>query len=123
MTLGGLFVATKERLEDIYSLLNEVLPNKVYYALYVEDNVEVPFIVYQEISKNPKTYADDLYLLKQITIQITLVTKNKDVVLEDKLEDALDLAGIDFRLISEYPLIDTGIYRIYEIKMEEFKNE
>ena len=116
-------MATKERLEYIYSLLNEVLPNKVYYALYVEDNAEVPFIVYQEIGKNPKTYADDLYLLKQITIQITLVTKNKDIVLEEKLEEAFDIAGIDFRLISEYSLIDTGIYRIYEIKMEEFKNE
>lgn len=91
-------MATKERLEYIYSLLNEVLPNKVYYALYVENNAEVPFIVYQEISKNPKTYADDLYLLKQITIQITLVTKNKDVVLEERLEDALELAGIEQKL-------------------------
>lgn len=112
-----------DRLIHIYNLLNEVIPNKVYYALYVEDSAEPPFIVYQEINKNSKVYADDLYLLKQITIQITLVTKTKDTLIEYKLERVLKRALIDYKMISEYSLIDTGIYRVYEIKMEEFINE
>ena len=58
-----------------------------------------------------------------MTIQITLVTKTKDTTIESSLEEVLQNAGIDFRMISEYSLIDTGIYRIYEIKMEEYKNE
>ncbi len=113
----------KERLSYVYSLLNTVLPNKVFYAVYEADNALPPFIVYQELNKSPKVYADDSYLMKQITIQITLVTKNKDTTIETNLEEVLQNAGIDFKLITEYPLVDTGIYRIYEIKMEEFKHE
>lgn len=116
-------MGTKERLTYVYGLLNQVLPGHVYYALYVTDKAEPPFIVYQELSKNPRVYADDSYLIKQVTIQITLVTKTKDTTIESSLEEVLQSAGIDFRMISEYSLIDTSIYRIYEIKMEEIKNE
>ena len=116
-------MGTKERLTYVYGLLNQVLPGHVHYALYVTDNAEPPFIVYQELSKNPRIYADDSYLVKQVTIQITLVTKTKDTAIESNLEEVLQNAGIDYRMISEYSLIDTGIYRIYEIKMEEIKNE
>ena len=57
-------MGTKERLTYVYGLLNEVIPGNVHYALYVTDNAEPPFIVYQELNKNPKVYADDSYLIK-----------------------------------------------------------
>lgn len=37
-------------LEEIYQILNNVLPNKVFYAVNVYDNesyAELPYIVYQ----------------------------------------------------------------------------
>jgi hypothetical protein len=35
-------------LEYIYTILNEVLPNNVYYAVSVKDNIELPVIVYRD---------------------------------------------------------------------------
>jgi len=110
-------------LEYIYTILNEVLPNNVYYAVSIKDNVELPIIVYQELNKRGKTYADDAYLLKELTIQISLITSKKSIELEKRLENKLKSYDIDFQMISEFYLADSGLYRIYEIKMEEFKYE
>ncbi|MDD2260422.1 MAG: hypothetical protein PHO87_05455 [Acholeplasmataceae bacterium] len=110
-------------LEYIYTILNEVLPNNVYYAVSIKDNIELPIIVYQELNKRGKTYADDSYLLKELTIQITLITPNKNIQLEKMLENKLKLYDIEFQMISEFYIAENGLYRIYEIKMEESKYE
>lgn len=107
----------------IYSILNEVLPGNVFYALQINPNANVPFIVYQEINKRPVKFHDDFSFMKLTTIQISLVTSNKDLKLEKQLEDKLDDHDIEYQMISEFHLKDSGIYRIYEIKMEEFKYE
>lgn len=116
-------MASKEQLKTIYDLLNQVTKSKVYYALFADENIRPPFIVYQEISKRNKTYVDDYYLIKTTTIQITLVTKDKDIAIQEKLETVLTNNNIEYQMINEYHLTDTGLYTIYEIKMEEFKNE
>jgi len=107
----------------IYSVLEKVLPKNVYYALQIKPNAKLPFIVYQEINKRSTKYHDDHAFLKITTIQISLVTDKKDLKIEKKLEDTLEAHDINYQMISEYHIKDSGIYRIYEIKMEEFKYE
>ena len=49
-------------LEQLYSILNEVLSNKVFYGKNVYDNNDndsMPYIVYQEINKRAIGYHDD----------------------------------------------------------------
>lgn len=111
------------KLENIYQVLNEVLPNNVYYALSIKDNIQLPIIVYQELKKQSKTYADDSYLLKESTIQITLISTNKDINLEKSLEQVLIKYDFEYQMVNEFYLVDSGLYRIYEIKMEELKYE
>ena len=43
--------------------------------------------------------------------------------LTKKLENELRINDLSYQMINEYYLVDTGLYRIYEIKMEEFKYE
>jgi hypothetical protein len=109
-------------LEDLYSILNEVLENRVCYGTNVyddESNVDMPYIVYQETSKFPIGYHDDMPILYKSTIQITLVTKDKTPELEKRLESYLLNHGIAYEMINEFSNSDKSINRIYEIKMEE----
>lgn len=110
-------------LEFVYQILNEVLPNNVFYALSIKENIQLPIIVYQELKKRSKTYADDSYLLKESTMQMTLITKDKNINLEKSLENKLTEYDIEYQMINEFYLTDSGLYRIYEIKMEETKYE
>ncbi len=110
-------------LEFIYGILNEVLPNKVYYALSIEEQLELPIIVYQELNKRNRLFSDDKYLLKESTMQINLITENKDIELERSLEDTLTNYDVEFNMVSEFYLKDSGLYRIYEVKMEETRYE
>lgn len=110
-------------LKDIFSILNSVLDNKVFYSSNIYDNgdnASMPYIVYQEISKRPIGFMDDLPILYKSNIQITLVTKKKDLKLEKKLEDALKKNKISYSMISESHNQDKSINRVYEIQMEEF---
>lgn len=109
-------------LENIYSILNKVLKNKVFYAVNVYDNDEnapMPYIVYQEISKRPKGYHDDAPIFYSSNIQITLVTKHKDMNLEKKLEKELLQNGLSCSVLGETHNSDKSINRVYEIKMED----
>ena len=107
-------------LETIYSILDEVLKGKVFYAVNVYDNEEnapMPYIVYQEITKRPKGYVPIFYVS---SVQITLVTKKKDLALEETLEKALLKNGLSFSVLSETHNSDKSINRVYEIEMEDF---
>ena len=108
---------------NIYQILNEVLPNKVSYALLIEEKIELPIIVYQELYKRNQTFSDDESLIKVSTIQITLLTENKDINLERALEAKFKENKIEYNLISEFYLKKSGLHRIYEIIMEEIRNE
>lgn len=115
-------VVSNLNLEELYSILNSVLESKVFYGINVydnEDNARMPYIVYQEISKRPIGYHDDFPIKYQRTIQITLVTKRKDTLLEGKLEKILLKRGIFFSVLTENINSDKSVNRIYEIKMEE----
>ena len=109
-------------LEKVYQLSNGVLPSKVSYGTNIIDAVAIdvlPFIVYQEISDRVTTYADNVSVLRIVTIQITLVTEKKDPLLEKELEEALYLNGFNYQMITEYLNDDNSVNRVYEIKTEE----
>ena len=111
-------------LTKLRAVLLTVLPTVIYAHLDYdnEQNADPPFIVYQEIGKRPPQFSDDKPIYYLRTIQITLVTKKKDVVLEEKLENALLDDDYVFSLTSEYRNSDGSIYRVYEIRLEEFKH-
>ena len=111
-------------LTKLRTVLLTVLPTVIYAHLDYdnEQNADPPFIVYQEIGKRPPHFGDDKPIYYLRTIQITLVTKKKDVVLEEKLENALLDHDYVFSLTSEYRNSDGSIYRVYEIRLEEFKH-
>ncbi len=110
-------------LDDLFSILNTVLPNKVFYGVNTydnDDNAEMPYIVYQEISKRPIGYIDDKPIYYRSNIQITLVTKTKSRELENTLETLLLTNDLVYQVISEFKNNDKSLNRIYEITMEEF---
>ena len=110
------------KLEDLYQLLLTVLPDKVFYGSNVydnESNAPMPYIVYQEISKRAIGYGDNLPLAFSSNIQITLVTKKKNLSLERELEKALLDNGYSFSVTSEFFNSDKSLNRIYQINMEE----
>ena len=109
-------------LESICTILRGVLPDKVFYGTNVyddEDNASMPYIVYQEISKRAIGYGDNLPLAFSSKIQITLVTKKKDLSLERNIEKALLDNEISFELTSEFFNSDRSVNRVYQITMEE----
>lgn len=107
----------------LYQVLNQVLENKVYYALSIKESIELPIVVYQELKNKSKLFADDSYIFRESTIQITLITKDKNLRLEKALEDKLKENDINYQLVNEFYLNKSGLYRIYEIKMEEINYE
>lgn len=112
-------------LQKLFQILNGILPNQVYYAANIYDDgkeVKPPFIVYQEMNKKPDVFGDDYPDLYILNVQITLVSKEKDVLLENTLEQALLGNDLVFTLLSEYRNEDKSLSRVYEIKMEEFTN-
>ena len=111
-------------LKKLRQVLLSVLPTVIYAHLDYdnEQNAEPPFIVYQEISKRPPSFGDDKPIYYLRTIQITLSTKKKDEDLQDKLEKALLDNDYIFSLTSEYKNSDGSIYRVYEIRLEDFNH-
>ena len=113
-------------LEQIFLLLNGILPNKVTYGTNIVDANELhvyPFVVYQEISDRVQTYADNKSAVRIITYQITLVTESKEPTIEEQLESALYQSGFNYQMITEYVNDDNSVNRVYEIKQEEIKYE
>jgi hypothetical protein len=109
-------------LTELYSILDSVLEGKVFYGSNVydnDDNATMPFIVYQEISKRPSGFADNHVRWYRSSVQITLVTKAKDIALEEKLEKTLLGKDLAFSLLSESRNADKSMSRVYEIYMEE----
>lgn len=110
-------------LEYLYTILKDVIPDNVHYIVNVTDKVAYPAIIYYELSSKSAVYADDEPIYKRRVIQITLITKTKQIRLERKLEKKLDQNDIDYYMIHEYLVKGEGLHRVYEIKMEEFKYE
>ena len=110
-------------LKKLKAVLTTVLPTVIYarYDWDNEQNVEPPYILFQEISKRPPGFADDKPTHYERTVQITLTTKKKDVELEEKLEKTLLEHEYIFSLTSEYANSDHSINRVYEIRLEDLK--
>ena len=112
-------------LNELFKLLNGVLPNQVYYGANVYDNNKVitcPYIVYQEVSKRSNVFKDGEPYLYKKNIQITLVSSSKNEKLEQVLEHTLLEHNLVFTLLSEYRNQDKSLNRVYEIEMEEIIN-
>lgn len=100
-----------------------VVPDVIYasYDYDNEQNTVPPFIVYQETSKRPKLFAEDAPVYYEVTVQINLITKKKNLELEGRLETTLLSQGYTFSVLSEYKNEDGSLNRAYEIRLEEFK--
>lgn len=113
-------------IEQLFQILDSVLPNLVSYGTNIVDANELhvyPFIVYQEISDRVQNYADNIAAVRIITYQITLVTESKNPIFEEQLESALYQSGFNYQMITEYVNDDSSVTRVYEIKQEEIKYE
>ena len=108
----------QEVYEPLYQVLNYVLPGHVSYGRKVSLEQSDNYIVYQEISNRGSLYADDRVHMRILTIQINLITKEKNLNLEERLEVSLSLANYEFQMLSEYQNENGSINRVYEIKME-----
>lgn len=109
-------------LEELYSVLDTVLPDKVFYGINLydnEQNAEMPYIVYQEIGSRAIGYHDDKPIFYASTVQITLVTKQKTPALEHRLEQELLNKELNYSLTSEFLNSDKSVNRVYEIKLLE----
>jgi hypothetical protein len=108
-------------LEKLRTTLLSVV-DKVFYATNAydnEDNAEPPFIVFQETSKRASVFAEDKPVFYTSIIQITLITKKKDVSQENKLVRTLLQAGYTPENLSEYSNEDGSINKVYEVRLEE----
>lgn len=108
----------REIYEPLYQTLNYVCPGQVSYGTKENLAQSDTYIIYQEISNRGTIYADDKVKVRILTIQINLITKRKNLELEEKLEVSLYLAGYAFQMLTEYQNEDGSINRVYEIKME-----
>ena len=109
-------------LEELAKIIKPVLPDKVFYGTNVYDNLDnakMPYIVYQEVSKRPIGYSDNIPLPYFSRIQITLVTKKKTLSLERELEKTFLDNNISFELTSEFFNSDRSVNRVYQVTMEE----
>jgi len=108
-------------LEKLRTTLLSVV-DKVFYATNDydnEDNAEPPFIVFQETSKRASVFAEDKPVYYTSIIQITLITKKKDVNQEKMLVRTLLQAGYTPENLSEYSNEDGSINKVYEVRLEE----
>ena len=108
-------------LTKLRSILLTVLPTVIYAHIDYdnEQNADPPLIVFQDISKRPQVFADNKPTYYERTIQITLITKKKDEVIEKKLEKTLLDNDYVFSLTAEFKNSDGSINRVYEIRLEE----
>jgi hypothetical protein len=106
----------------IYELLTEVIPNKVFYGTNLSQPIEdsvYPYLIYQEVSDRGLVYADNQTWVRQISIQILLITEKKDLHLESQLESKLFNEGYNYQMVTEYLNEEGIVHRVYEIKMED----
>ena len=108
-------------LTELRSILLTVLPTVIYAHIDYdnEQNADPPLIVFQDISKRPQVFADNKPTYYERTVQITLITKKKDEVLERNLEKALLDNDYVFSLTTEFKNSDGSLNRVYEIRLEE----
>lgn len=111
-------------IRKLKAVLLTVLPTVIYghYDYDNEQNADAPFIVFQEVSKRPAEYGDDKPVHYVKVIQVTLVTKKKDVELEEQLEAKLLEFEYTYSLLTETVNSDHSMNRVYEIRLEEFKH-
>ncbi|HRX45527.1 MAG TPA: hypothetical protein P5091_05745 [Acholeplasmataceae bacterium] len=110
----------QEKLEALFETLNSVLPGKVSYGTRVGLEADPNYIIYQELTNRTIVYADDKSIAKVATFQVSLITENKDISLEERLEASLYFMGYEYELLSEFINEDGSVNRVYEIKQEVF---
>jgi hypothetical protein len=108
----------REILESLYQILSSVLPGEVTYGKKEAIDHGDDYIIYQEVSNRGALYADDYVTMRILSVQINLITKQKNLELEERLEVSLYYGGYEFQMITEYQNEDGSINRVYEIKLE-----
>lgn len=109
-------------LEKLRTVLLTVVSSVTYGTNeYDNENTgQTPFIVYQTVNKKAPKSADDKPAYQETLVQISLVTKHKDLSKESDLENALLANGYNFVVSTEYFNSDKSICRVYEVRLEEF---
>ena len=103
----------------IYNTLTEITDN-VYYLSNRNDNTEMsnqlPYIVYQIISKRPIT-ADNKVIIYSVEYQVTLVTRSRNEALVHLFEETFNQKEIIPVMVSTYQNDDYSINRVYQINI------
>lgn len=103
----------------IYEELSKISEN-IFYALNASDNTissnEIPYIVYQEISKHP-IIADNKAQIYKVEYQVTIVTKHGKDPLIQAFESHFNELEIIPVMISSYRNDDYTINRVYKIEI------
>lgn len=103
----------------IYEELSKISEN-IFYALNASDNTissnEIPYIVYQEISKHP-IIADNKAQIYKVKYQVTIVTKHGKDPLIQAFESHFNQLEIIPVMISSYRNDDYTINRVYKIEI------
>ena len=114
----------KLTLEQLFTLLTSNLTIPVRYKrekLQTFDTAETDYIVYHVISEPNKLDGSNKTIWKTANIQLNLITKIKNQVLETQLETLLTANKIQFIVSSESYDDDARlIIRIYEFELDKF---
>lgn len=101
--------------KTIYDLLKTLNIPVAYDHFETNQNIEPPFVAYRELP--PTTFkADCKTYYRPYEYEIELITKKKDIVLEETIEDLLTTNNIPYDKESEVWDEDEKIYHnFYEI--------
>lgn len=103
-------------LENLVTILKSTEMDVAYQHFKAEDDVDMPFITYQEVASN-NFIADGKVYAKVSHLYVTLWTEKKDVTAEQTLEGVLDSYDIPW-LKNESYLEDEQCYEItYEVEV------
>ena len=104
-------------LNELFTLLNGVLPSKVAYGQWPEGGAPaLPWIVY-ELDHTENFMADaKVYKVRQ-RVNILLYSKNKDITTETEIERMLDENSIQWQKFEEYIESEKCYEITYEIRI------
>jgi len=103
------------QLEDLGTILEDVLPGKVVYLAWpVGEAPPLPFICYAAIDSD-NFAADNIVYFSRTSVQIELYTANKDLTTQGALESALTSAGVFWERSEDYIESEHCYEIVYEV--------
>lgn len=111
-------------IEQLFTALSTLGKPVFYKKAEFNAVVENEYIVYHIINEPTRLNADGATCWRVQTIQVNLITKDKNLALETQLEELLDNNYIIFDVVSEtYDSNEHLHLRIYEFELDKFKED